>query len=163
MSDRMCALVGLAAHVCPQRDAALEDFLNRFREHPLVVDKWLAVQASSAAEDTLGRVQSLLEHDAFSRRNPNKVRSLVRTFGANQLIFHQEDGAGYALMGQEIATIDAMNPQVASRLAGSFSTWRRFDDARQQKMQKELQALAKRDGLSKDTLEIVQRSLESAP
>jgi aminopeptidase N len=163
MSDRMCALVCLSAHVCPERDAALGDFLNRYREHPLVVDKWLAVQASSGAEDTLGRVQSLLEHEAFSRRNPNKVRSLVRTFGANQLIFHQEDGAGYALMGQEIATIDAMNPQVASRLAGSFSTWRRFDDDRQQKMQKELQALAKRDGLSKDTLEIVQRSLESAP
>lgn len=161
MSDRLCALVCLAAHVCPQRDEALDDFLNRYREHPLVVDKWLAVQASSSAEDTLERVHSLLEHEAFSRRNPNKVRSLIRTFGGNQLVFHREDGEGYALIGREIATIDALNPQVASRLAGSFSTWRRFDDARQQKMQQELESLAKHKDLSKDTLEIVQRSLES--
>jgi aminopeptidase N len=162
MTDRMAALRCLAAHPGAAREEALTDFLARYREHALVVDKWLAVQAASSASDTLERVQGLLEHEAFSRRNPNKVRSLVRTFGGNQLAFHRADGAGYALLAKEIRIIDELNPQVASRLAGSFTTWRRFDADRQDLMRRQLESLAAHEDLSKDTREIVERSLGAA-
>jgi len=162
MTDRLAALICLSAHVGPARDEAQAIFLDRFRDRPLVVDKWLAVQAASSAPDTLERVTALLEHEAFSRRNPNKVRSLIRTFGGNQAIFHQAGGGGYTLMGREIKAIDRLNPQVASRLASSFTSWRRFDSTRQQLMQAQLEALAIAENLSTDTLEIVHRSLAAA-
>ena len=105
-------------------------------------------------------VQALLEHEHFTRANPNRFRSLVGAFAAaNPTGFHATDGSGYRLVGEEIAALDSRNPQVAARLATCFSGWRRQGDARGALMREVLQGLMDRPGLSRDVGEVVGRSL----
>ncbi len=162
MTDLMAALGCLVAFDEQRRKDTLDQFYQRWQQHPLVVDKWLAVQASATHDQAFAEVEALCSHPAFDLRNPNKVRSLLRTFASNQLRFHQADGAGYQFLRDRILELDALNPQMAARIAGAFAQWRRFDAARQAKMQSALQSIANHPGLSKDTLEIVTRSLASA-
>ena len=162
MTDTVDALSLLAGSDAPQREAVLEDFHRRWSHDPLVVNKWLGIQATSPRADTLARVTALLEHPAFDIRNPNKVYALIGGFGSgNQVRFHGADGGGYAFLADQILRLDAMNPQVASRLAAPFSRWRRFDAPRQALMRRQLERLAATDGLSRDVFEIVGKSLKS--
>ncbi len=162
MTDTQAALVLLAEHAGPAREAALAAFYARFEGDPLVVDKWFSVQAQSGAPDTVERVRSLCRHPAFTLRNPNRVRSLVGAFAtANAFHFHAADGAGYVLVADKVLELDPLNPQVAARLAASLSSWRRYDPGRQALMKQQLERLAGAERLSKDVYEIVERSLKS--
>ncbi len=49
MTDRQGALAVLVSLDAPERAAALEAFYQRFRDEPLVLDKWFALQASAAS------------------------------------------------------------------------------------------------------------------
>jgi aminopeptidase N len=160
MTERMAAFVCQVNHDSARREGSLQAFLDRYRQDALVVDKWFAVQASSSHPDTLQHVKALLQHEAFDIKNPNKVRSLVRTFAANQLRFHGADGEGYRFIADMVIQLDALNPQMAARIAGAFSQWRRFDDARQALMKTEMERIAASEALSKDTGEIIARSLQ---
>jgi len=120
----------------------------------------IPLQAANPQSGTLERVQRLLEHPAFAWRNPNKVRALVGAFArANRPGFHRVDGAGYRLVGEAVRTLDAINPQIASRLTATFNAWRRLEPVRQGLMRIELERLAATPGLSNDAREIVARAL----
>ncbi|MGA7800378.1 MAG: aminopeptidase N, partial [Gammaproteobacteria bacterium] len=80
MTDTMAALSCLANDPAPEREQALAEFYDKWRSEPLVIDKWLALQASSRLPDTLAVVRRLTEHPAFSIRNPNRVRALIGAF-----------------------------------------------------------------------------------
>jgi aminopeptidase N len=162
MTDKMAAVVCLTSQDVPARQRVLDDFYKTFEEEALVVDKWLAVQAGSHSKDVLTDVKALLDHAAFDIKNPNKVRSLIRTFTANQLNFHRADGAGYTFVADQVILLDVLNPQLAARIAGAFAQWQRFDQARQQLMIDQLVRISEVKGLSKDTAEIVARSLKAA-
>ena len=102
----------------PLRDAAFTHFHDRFRNDPLVLDKWMGLQAGSPLPDTVAAVRALMKHPAFDIKNPNRVRALIGAFSANHLRFHNADGSGYRLVGEVIRTLDPINPQVAARMAG---------------------------------------------
>ena len=159
MTDAMAALAALANCDCPERQPALDAFHERWRGEPLVVDKWLAVQASSRLPGTRAEVQRLAAHPAFDIRNPNKVYALIRTFCANHLHFHAADGSGYAFAAERIVELDAINPQVASRIARAFDRWKKFDAGRQAHARAALERIRDTTGLSKDVLEIVTKAL----
>jgi len=159
MTDAMAALTWLAQIECPERDKALEEFHARWQDEPLVVDKWLAVQAGSRLPDALGRVQRLLKHPAFDIKVPNKVYALIRTFSANHVRFHAADGGGYAFLADQIIALNALNPQVAARMARGFDRWKKFDAGRQGKARAQLERIRDTDGLSKDVAEIVTKAL----
>ena len=159
MTDRFAALSVLANAEGDAGSAALADFLTRYEGEALVVDKWLAVQAASRCADTPARVEALTRHPAFDRRNPNKVYALLRTFGANHRHFHAVDGAGYRFIAEQVAALDPLNPQVASRLARSFDRWRRFDSGRQAHARAALEALHRQSGLSRDVFEVIDKAL----
>ena len=160
MTDAQAALGVLADTRSPQAEAALEQFYDRWKDDPLVLDKWFGLQAASRREDTLDRVRALREHPDFSLRNPNRVRALIGTFCAgNQVHFHRADGGGYRLLTEVVTELDPMNPQVAARMVSLFNSWRRFDQGRQQLMGAELETIRERPGLSKDVYEIVSRAL----
>ena len=141
--------------------AALADFYARWQGEALVVDKWLAVQATSRRTGTLARVEALTRHPAFDLRNPNKVYALLRTFGANHRHFHAADGGGYRFLAAQVAALDPLNPQVASRLVRSFDRWRRFDPERQAHARAALESLHRQPGLSRDVFEVVDKALAS--
>src|SRR5262249_8712409 len=46
MTDRMAALSTLSLCDVPERAAALDDFYARYADDPLIVDKWLTLQAT---------------------------------------------------------------------------------------------------------------------
>ncbi len=159
MTDMMGALSVLTHVGCPQREPALTAFYERFKDDALVVDKWLMLQAMSALPDALARVKALLDHSAFTLRNPNKVRSLLGAFGANQVRFHHGSGEGYRFIADQVLALDRINPQISSRIVSVFNRWRRFDADRQSLMKAELERIMATEGLSKDVYEIVSKAL----
>jgi aminopeptidase N len=159
MTDRMAALGALANSDAAARAGALERFYADWKREPLVVDKWLAVQATSRRDDTLARVKALLAHEAFDIRNPNKVYALIRSFCANHVRFHAVDGAGYAFAAERILELDPLNPQIAARLARAFDRWRKFDSGRQAHARTALERIRDVPGLSKDVTEVITKAL----
>jgi aminopeptidase N len=129
------------------------------KDEPLLVDKWLAVQASSRLADTLGRVKQLLGHPAFDLKVPNKVYALIRSFAANHVRFHAADGGGYAFLADQIIALNALNPQVAARMARAFDRWKKFDEQRKMRAKRQLERIRDTDKLSKDVAEIVSKAL----
>ncbi len=159
MTDTMAALTALANHDSELTRTALNQFYEKWSHEPLVVDKWLAVQASSSLPGTLDNVKRLTEHAAFDLRNPNKVYALIRTFGANHVRFHAADGSGYAFLAEQIIRLDPINPQIAARIARCFDRWRKFDEGRQKHAMNALEKIQATPGLSVDTGEVVLRTL----
>jgi len=160
MTDMIAGLASLARMASPLRDAAFAHFHDRFANDPLVLDKWMGLQAGSPLPDTIERVRLLMKHPAFDMKNPNRVRALVGAFAANHLRFHQRDGMGYALVAEMIRELDAINPQVAARMASAaFENWRRYDDDRQARMRGELEAILKKPGLSSNLFEVTTKML----
>ena len=159
MTEQSAALTALANSSAPQRTIALDSFYGRWKDEPLIVDKWLAVQAGSRLPGTLARVTELLAHPAFDLKVPNKVYSLIRTFSANHVRFHAADGAGYAFLADQVLALDKLNPQVAARIARGFDRWKRFDPDRQAKSRLQLERIRDAKGLSKDVAEIAGKAL----
>jgi aminopeptidase N len=117
------------------------------------------VQAQSRLPNALSEVEALTQHPSFDIRNPNKVYSLIRAFGANHARFHAADGSGYRFIAEQILKLDAINPQVASRIARCFDRWKKFDAVRQQHAMRALESVRNHKGLSRDVYEIVDRAL----
>ncbi|MDA1116530.1 MAG: aminopeptidase N [Proteobacteria bacterium] len=159
MTDAMAALACLANADCREREPALQSFHDQWKDEPLVVDKWLAVQATSRLPGTLARVRQLLQHPAFDLKVPNKVYALVRGFSANHVRFHAADGSGYEFLAERVLELDTLNPQVAARMARGFDRWRKFDAARQAQARRQLERIRDAQGLSRDVAEIVTKSL----
>jgi aminopeptidase N len=159
MTDRQGALGVLANGDSPQREQALNDFYQRYRHDALVLDKWFSTQAYSIREDTAAAVEALASHPDFTLSNPNRIRSLVGAFAANQRAFHEKSGRGYRFVADKIIEVDRLNPQTAARLVPPLGRWRRFDEARGALMQAELQRILATPGLSKDVFEQVSKSL----
>jgi aminopeptidase N len=160
MTDRMAALGTLSQHDGPARTEALQDFYERYQTDPLIIDKWLGLQAMIAEEGTLERVRSLTSHPAFSMNNPNRVRSLIGSFAqGNPTQFNRADGAGYEFVADAVLTLDGKNPQVASRLCTAFRSWRALESARRDKAQAALRRIAAAPNLSADVNDIVSRAL----
>lgn len=160
MTDVMAALVSLANNDCPQRELALDVFYDKWKDELLVVDKWLGIQATSRLPGTLAQVKQLISHEAFTLKNPNKIRALIGAFGhGNPAQFHDLSGEGYQFFTSKILEIDKLNPQIAARLATVYTMWRKYDEERQQLMKQQLDTIIAEPGLSKDVYEIASKSL----
>jgi aminopeptidase N len=160
MTEMTAGLAALARMDSPRRQAAFAHFHDRFRNDPLVLDKWMGMQALSPRPDTVEQVRALMSHPIFSLKNPNRVRALVGAFAiGNPLRFHDRTGAGYRLVREVVQTLDSLNPQTAARMAAAFENWRRYDAERQRLMRAELEAIASGTGLSANLYEMVTKML----
>ncbi|MGQ0279715.1 aminopeptidase N [Sphingopyxis sp. Q841] len=159
MTERQAALATLANGDSDERAHALDIFYQRYRDNPLVLDKWFQVQAWSMRPDTVEAVRQLAEHPDFTLSNPNRVRSLYGAFTGNQAAFHQADGAGYRLIADLVIALDPRNPQTAARMIPPLGRWKRFDEARAAMMRAELERILAQPGLSRDTTEQASKSL----
>lgn len=161
MTDRMAALSALIQREGEAKNQVLSDFYNKWQHDPLVVNKWLTVQALSEAENTLEKVKELVKHPAFNINNPNKVYSLISAFASNPVRFHDNSGAGYTFLREMVLKLDVLNPQVAARILKALTPWKKFDTARQNKMKAELEFIFKQPKISRDIYEIVEKSLSA--
>lgn len=145
----------------PLRAEALRHFYEKWQHEALVVDQWFSIQAASTLPGALDRVRTLMQHSAFSIRNPNKVRALIGAFcGQNPVHFHDITGAGYGFLAEQVLQLNTLNPQIASRLLTPLTRWRKYDATRQQLMRAQLQKIADEKTLSKDVYEVVAKSLK---
>lgn len=160
MTDRQAALTTLVNGDWDEREAALDIFYNRYADNPLVLDKWFQTQALSTRADTPAAVTALATHPDFTLANPNRARSLVGAFGANQRAFNAIDGRGYRFLADQLIALDRINPQTAAKLLPPLGRWRRFDARRAGLMRAELERIVAVPELSKDLFEQASKSLE---
>ena len=160
MTDRIAALSCLVDMEQPERTQALACFYKDWQNNPLVLDKWFSLQAMASRPDIYTQMTNLIQHPAFSLRNPNKVRALLGGFAfGNQKYFHAANGNGYQFLTDQIMALDSINPQIAARLAGAFGRWRRLDANRQDRVQNNLKRLNNLASLSRDLGEITGKLL----
>ncbi|MDH1075964.1 aminopeptidase N [Pseudomonas nitroreducens] len=161
MTERLTALAVLVNSSFDKEKAeALAMFADYFKDDPLVMDQWFSVQAGSTLPGGLERVQALMSHPAFTLKNPNKIRALIGAFAnQNAINFHRADGAGYRFLADQIITLNALNPQIASRLLTPLTRWRKYAPARQALMKAELERILASGELSSDVYEVVSKSL----
>ncbi|GFZ90478.1 aminopeptidase N [Dyella caseinilytica] len=161
MTDRLAALGLLVRDRAPQAAAVLADFRRRYADNPLALDKWFAEQAKVPGEPALANVMQLESDPAFTLKNPNRARSLLGNFAsANPSGFHRADGLGYRFFAEQLAELDALNPQIAARLATAFNGWQRLEPVRREAAHTTLQGLAGREGLSRNLSEIIGNVLQ---
>ena len=161
MTDRMAALTCLVHNHLPKWEEALAAFYHQFENDPLVVDKWFTLQSTSPHAETLVEIEALMEHPAFTMRNPNRVRALIGAFAqGNPARFHDLSGAGYLFLADRVIELDVLNPQVAARMISPLSRWRRYDSDRQLLMRTQLERIQGQEKLSADVGEIVGKSLQ---
>ena len=144
------------------RQRILRDFYTRWESQALVIDLWFNVQAQSPLTD-LAALRQLTSHPGFDLKNPNRVRSVYGAFGMlNLRRLHALDGSGYEFVAAAVAEMDALNPQIAARLATPLTRWKKFDGQRQRLMRDALRGLlaGETHDPSKDLFEIVSKSLD---
>ena len=158
MTDRLAAFTALVDSSVPERQGIIDDFYRHWQQHPLLLDKWFSIQALSHRSDTYSAVKNLLQHSAFTLKNPNRVRALLGAFYQNLSAFHRADGSGYQLLTEQIIQLDQRNPQVAARMAAPLTRWKRLEPKRRDLLKQEIVRLQQVE-LSRDLYEIVNKSL----
>jgi aminopeptidase N len=145
----------------PDRDLLLAEFHAKHHDDPLILDKWLAMNASIPGADAALRVAKLLQHSDFKITTPNRVYALIGTFSANMTGFHASSGAGYGLVADVIIQLNAINPQVAARMATGFRSWALYDAPRREHAKINMERILAVPNLSSDVFEIISRTLKS--
>jgi aminopeptidase N len=162
MTDRFGALSALVASGSTHAAPALEKFHSLFKQEALVIDKWFALQAgaSDRGGDILPRVRALMQHPDFNLKNPNRARSLIFSYcSANPAAFHRTDAAGYVYWADQVLALDAINPQVAARLARALDRWKKLAQPYQDAAKHAIEKVAAKSDLSNDVREVVSRAL----
>ncbi len=161
MTDQIAALNCILNSSSPDRTKYVDAFYCQWEKDALVIDKWFALQAMSPVSGDLARTLELKEHPAFDLHNPNRVRSLVAAFAqANPVCFHACDGSGYGFLADIVIELNAINPQVASRMMGAFTQWRRYDEDRQQLIKGQVNRILSTENLSTDVYEIARKTID---
>ena len=162
MTDRFKALVALVGSGHELAAQALAQFHALFKNEALVIDKWFGLQASTPDRggNILPIVRQLMQHPDFNLRNPNRARSLIFSYcSANPGGFHRTDAAGYVYWSERVIELDAINPQVAARLARALDRWKKLAEPYRQAAKTAIERVAAKSDLSKDVREVVTRAL----
>ena len=157
MTESLACLRSLIPLPGKARDEAIETFYARWKDNPLVIDKWFAVQAGQGTAEDARR---LSEHPDFDMSNPNRVRSVAAAFSMTNLAaFHAPDGKGHEVIADIIQRADKLNPALAARLLTSFEQWKKLEPKARASAKTVLERLQEA-GLSKNAMDIVTRALD---
>jgi aminopeptidase N len=162
MTDRFNALSALVSSGHALAEQALQRFHAMFKDEPLVLDKWFALQAGAPDRggNVLPAVKQLMRHPDFNIRNPNRARSVIFSYcSANPGAFHRTDAAGYVFWSERVIELDAINPQVAARLARALDRWTKLVEPCRSAAREAIARVAAKADLSNDVREVVTRAL----
>ncbi|MCQ2913696.1 MAG: aminopeptidase N [Alphaproteobacteria bacterium] len=158
MNDKLAAFMMFVNEETNEAQEIIDDFYKEYKGHSLVVDKWMSILALNGA-NALNRVKKLLAHECFDIKNPNKVRALINSFGANMEALHKEDGSGYDFIVEQTLAVDKINPQVAAIIPQCLGKWKKFNEKHQDLMRNALNKILETKGLSPNTFEVVSKIL----
>jgi len=160
MTDTLAGLNCSAKNDLASFDTNMGLFEQQWHENTLVMDKWFSLSASHVCDDIFERLTALLQHKQFSLKNPNRARSLIGAFANNNpKYFHCASGRGYQFLTEQIALLNDINPQVASRLVTPLIQFKGFAQSHQILMKQQLEKLSKLPNLSKDLKEKLDAAL----
>jgi len=158
MTAEIGALTAMLSIDAPETQQELEKFYERHKGDNLLVDKWFALNSYVA---DAAKIETLMGHPDFRLSTPNRVYALIGGFTSMNLSgFHAADGEGYRVVADTILKVNAINPQVAARMATGFRSWRIMDAARRKAAAEQLERILASPGLSRDCLEIVSKTLK---
>lgn len=161
MTDRVAALACLAINKNSEREEVFTDFYERYKDYPLVIDKWFSLQATTMRADIIDQLHTLKSHPDFNIKNPNRARSLFAAFAMNNpAAFHAKDGSGYLFLRDAVKELNAINPQIAARLLTPMREWKRYTLDRQEKMKAALEDILSIPNIAPDVFEIASKSLK---
>jgi aminopeptidase N len=161
MTDVSGALSCIIGSNSYKKQQCINSFYQKWKNDSLVVNQWFSLQAANAEYSSIETINTLCNHPDFDIKNPNKVRSVVSVFaGQNLLNFHKLDGSGYEFLAEKVIELNELNPQVASRLLGPLTKWKKFDATRQKLMINQLERIMDTPKLSKDVFEVVSKSIQ---
>ena len=162
MTIKLCSLSCLSNMKNKDRDVILLDFYKKYKKQPVMIEKWLQIQASAKLKNNVYNIKRLIKLPEFTYKNPNQVRSLLNTFAKNNPInFHDSSGKGYKFITDQILILDSINPSSASSLSSAFSKWKSLDNSRKKLMKINMERILKKKGLSTNTFEIINNIIES--
>ncbi|MBV8500673.1 MAG: aminopeptidase N [Paucibacter sp.] len=165
MTERLGALAALVNGHAELAEPALARFHAQFKDEPLVVDKWFALQALAPEQGgrTFARVRQLLQHPDSTLKNPNRAPALLFSLCMqNPAAFHRTDAAGYVLWADQLLLLDAINPQVAARMARTMDRWAQLAEPYRSAALEAIRRVAAKPDLSSDVRETIERALASA-
>ena len=161
MTEELGALSDLLYSHSKMAPKALEMFYQKWKHETLVMQKWLSIQAQLSDDQCFDLVLGLEKNPVYDGTVPNLVRSLFGAFSSNSVQFNHESGRGYELVAKKIIELDAINPQMASRLMSQFKYFKRLPPTLKTLMEKELLKIKAVETLSKNTYEILSKILEA--
>jgi aminopeptidase N len=160
MTDAIGALTALMLMGGADFEGALDEFYQSWKDEPLVVDKWFAIQARDPDEQALERVRALAAHPDFDPKTPSRLRALVQTFASfNPARFHDPSGDGYRFLADQVLSVDAYNPMTAARLFETLTNWARYAPNLAALMRAEIARIGAEPKLSNNLRELVDRAL----
>jgi len=157
MTDSINALALLCQVECEEKERSLTQFYQRWKNDPLVMCKWLSVQAGSKLPGALQRVEKLASNPVFDRKIPNLVRALYGSYIENFIYFHSLNGEGYAYIADQVMLMDKINPHAAARIAGGFKKYARIDGVRQKLMKVQIDRILENKDISTHIYEIISK------
>jgi len=161
MTDEIAALKVIANSSEGYKSEYLAEFYDKWQDEELVMDKWFSAQVQNDSEAILDHLSTLMKHAKFSLENPNKVRAVIGAFVAGNLLqFHNATGLGYEFLADTVIRLNTINPQIAAKLAKSFSQWKKLDAKRQALIREQLERIRRTPNLSSDVFEVVDKSLQ---
>jgi len=138
--------------------AALDDFYQRWQHDALIIDRWFSLQATAPATQA-AHIRRLMQHPAFTLRTPNRARALVFQFCLNNTL-NVHTPHGYAFWAEQVLALDAINPEIAARLARAFDNWAQYAPELRNAVQASLETIRQHPTLSKNTAEIIHKALQ---
>ena len=131
LTDELAALKLIVDSNVPSKNNFEVETLQTYLPEPLLVNKWLTVQATTKTHagelPVLERVRELMKCEFFSLSNPNNVYALLLAFFTqNPSEFHTKDGEGYKFWTEVVLELARINPHVAARVARTLENWRRY-------------------------------------
>ncbi|MCH2188906.1 DUF3458 domain-containing protein, partial [Candidatus Gracilibacteria bacterium] len=159
MTDTASALKDIVHTDAAEKTEVLSDFIDKWKHDTNVVDKWFSVQAMSPTT-TAADIQTLMQHELFDIKNPNKLRSVIAAFAVNNYLnFHAPDGSGYVVVADAVIEVSRFNSQIAGRLVKTMMKWRELEPKRSKLLRNELVRVSETPDLASDVAEIVEKSL----
>jgi aminopeptidase N len=160
MTDQLAVLRACRTAKHPLFTQLMTEFERNWKDDVLVLDKWFSLSASYPDAEVFATLEQLSRHAQFSWQNPNRVRAVFGAFyQQNPLMFHAQSGKGYQVLAEVVLKMDAINPQVASRLVTPLLSWKRYQPDQQQQLKAVLQSMLSKP-LSNDLYEKVSKSID---
>lgn len=156
MTDKIGALLCLCENESPEKEKALAEFFNSWKDDSVVFNKWLQVQAGTNNKNTFETVKKLSKTPPFSGDNPNNVYSLLIGFGNNYLAMQNESGETFKWLCEEILKVDKKNSQVAARVCGCFNFIKKYPENLKSLAQTEIKKMLANPELSKNSRELLE-------